>query len=97
VQQIDAGHQLEQLAAEMLEAADADRGILQLARLLLGGGQQLLDRMHRQLRIDDQDIGAGGENGDRRERFDRIVRQLVEPGIDRVRERDDQQRVAVMG
>src|SRR5262252_5827248 len=50
-------------AAAMLEAADAGRGILQLARLLLGGGQQLLDRMHRQLRIDDQDIGAGGENG----------------------------------
>ena len=42
--------ELEQLAAEMLEAADAGRGILQLARLLLGERDQLLDRIDRQLR-----------------------------------------------
>ena len=46
--------------------------------------------------IDHQHVRAGGEDGDRRERLDRIVGQLVEPRIDRVRERDDQQRVAVL-
>ena len=44
------GRELEQLAAEMLEAADAGRGVLQLAGLLLGERDQLLHRMHRQVR-----------------------------------------------
>ena len=35
VQDVDAGHQLEQLRAEMQERADARRAVLQLARLLL--------------------------------------------------------------
>jgi hypothetical protein len=37
MQDVDAGGELEQLAAEVLEAADAGGGVLQLAGLLLGG------------------------------------------------------------
>jgi hypothetical protein len=67
MQEVDAGGQLEQLAAEMLEAADAGRGVLQLAGLLLCGREQVLHRMHRQVRVDHQDVRAGRKNGDRRE------------------------------
>ena len=51
--------------------------------------------MNRQIRIDRKNIGAAAETADRNEGFGVIVRQLVEPGIDRVRQRDDQQRIAV--
>ena len=47
VHHVDAGHELEQLAAEMLEAADAGRGVLQFARLLLGERHKVLGRFHR--------------------------------------------------
>ena len=45
--------------------------------------------------MDHQNVGAAGQDRDRDEGFDRVVVQLVEPGTDRVRDRDDQQRVAV--
>ena len=96
VQHVDAGLQLEQLAAEVLEAADAGRGVLQLARLLLGERDQLLDRIHRQAGMDGDHVGPAGENRDRGERLERIVGQLVEPGIDGMRHRDDQDGVAVL-
>ena len=85
----------EQLGAEMLEGADAGRGVAQLARLLLGHRQQFLQRIRRQARMHREHIGAGAHDADRRERLDRIVGQLVEPRIDRVRDRDDQDGVAV--
>ena len=97
VQQVDAGRELEQLAAQMLEAADAGRGILQLARLLLRQRDQLLHRLGPAARDEPTStFGAVPMIADRRERLDRIVGQLVEPRIDRVRERDDEQRVAVL-
>ena len=95
VHDVDAGHQLEQFAAEMLEAADAGRGVIELAGFLLGERQQFLHRFDRQRRIDHQHVRPGGENGNRREGFDRVVFELVERRVDRMRDRYDAERVAV--
>jgi hypothetical protein len=95
VHDIDAGHQLEQLAAEMLETADAGRRILQFTRLLFGERDQFLHRVDRQFRIDRKHVGAAAKTGDRDKGFGVIVRQFVEPRIDRVRQRDDEKRIAV--
>ena len=80
----------------MLEAADAGRRILQLPGLFLGERDQFLHRMDRQLGLTTSTFGPDRQNTDRRERLDRVVGQFVEPGIDRVGERDDADRVAVM-
>jgi hypothetical protein len=92
---VDAGRELEQLAAQVLEAADAAGGILHLPGFLLGKRDELADRFHRQLRMDDEQVRGGGDDRNRLEALDRIVGQLVEPGIDRVDQRDHEQRVAV--
>ncbi len=90
-----SGRQLEQFAAQMLEAADAGGRVVEHARLFLGEREQFLERMHRHGRIDGQHIGAGGDDAHRDEILHRIERLLVEPGIDRVRDGNDQERVAV--
>ena len=64
--------------------------------LCLGERDQLLDVVHRQARIDRDDVRRGDQHGNRREGFQRIVGQRVEPGIDRGRQRHDQERVAVL-
>src|SRR5674536_87562 len=46
-------------------------------------------------RQDRKHVGAATETGDRDKRFGVIVRQFVEPRIDRVRQRDDEQRISV--
>ena len=92
---VGARLQLEQFAGQMLEAADAGGGVIELAGLRLGVGEQFLRRMHRQFRIDGEHIGAGGEDRDRHEILHRVERLLVEPRIDRMRDRDDEERVAV--
>ena len=94
---VDIGGQLEQFAAQMLKAADAGGRIVEHARLFLGERQQFLDRMHRHGRIDGQHIGAGGDDADRHEVLHRIERLLVDPGVDGVRDGNDQKRVAVGG
>ena len=64
--------------------------------LRLGERDELLDAVHRQAGIDRDDVRRGDQHGDRREGFQRVVGQRVEPRIDRARERHDQQRVAVL-
>ena len=95
-QDVDLGGELEQFAGEMLEAADAGMGILQLAGLFLGHIDKLLHRLHRQVRMHREYGRAGAKNRDRRERLDGVVRQLVEPRVDRMCQRDDPDGVAVM-
>ena len=92
---IDAGRHLEQFAAQVLEAADPGRGVVEKARLGLGQIDQLLDCMHRHIGIDGEHIGAGGQARDRDKVFDRIVGFLVDNGIDRVRDRYHHKRIAV--
>ena len=79
----------------MLKAADAGRRVVEFARLLLRERDQLLHVVHRQLRIDGKHVRTGRENRNWREGSDRIVVELVERRVHRMRDRDDQQRVAV--
>ena len=95
VQHVDPRFELEQLGAEMLERADAGRGVLQVARLLLRQRHQLLDRMNRQVGMDHDDVRSRAHHPDRHEGFDWIVGQLVEPGVDRIGQRNDEDGVAV--
>ena len=89
------GFDLEQLGHQM--RADADGGaVVQLAGIGLGVCHQFLDRLHLQRRAGDQHALVDHRGGDRRERFLRIVVELVEQrlaaeGPDRAH----QQRVAV--
>ena len=96
VQDVDAGLDLEQLAGQMQEGADTGRCVLQFAGLALGQRDELLDAVDRQAGIDRDDIRRGYQHGDRGEGFQRIVRQRVEPRIDRAGERYDQQRMAIL-
>ena len=95
VQEVDAGGELEQLHAEMQRAADAAGAILDVAGLGFGERDEFLDRLGRQIRIDRERVRARCEQRDRRKRLQRVVGQLVERRIDRMRDGDDQQRVAV--
>ena len=97
VQQVHPRHQLEQLAAQVLEAADAARRILHIARLRLGEFDHFFHRFYRQVRVHQQHVRGRRQDGDRRKAVDRLVGQLVEPRVDRVHQRHDEQRVAVLG
>ena len=93
---LDAGHRREQRGEQMLTAAVARRRVVDLAGPLLHVGDEFLERLHRQRRIDDQHAGLAADERDRREVLDRIVGELrVERRADRVGLRREQQRVAV--
>jgi hypothetical protein len=95
---VDTGHRLEQLAGEMRRRADPVRAEVDAAGPGPRGGDQILDVVDRQARVDDDDIERARHQGDRRKGAERIVRQLgIERRIDRVGERRHQQRVAVWG
>ena len=71
------GAHLEQLAAEMLRRADADRSEGQLVRRFLRQRDELLHRLHRQARRHHHDEGHVGDQIDRREILDRMVELLL--------------------
>src|SRR5438132_13189795 len=79
----------------MLESADTGRRVFQLARLLLGEPDQVVDRADGKTRVDREHIWAGCQNGDGRERCDGVVIELVQRRIDRMRDGYDQKRIAV--
>jgi hypothetical protein len=85
------------ISIEMVRHTRPDRGEGELAGIGLGIGDQIGDRLHRQLRIDDQHERRLREQGQRNEVAERVIRQaLVERNIDRHgRCRRHQQRVAV--
>ena len=68
---------LEQLAAEMLRRADADRAEGQLVRRILRKIDELLHRLHRQARRHHHDERHVGHQVDRREVRDRIVDRVA--------------------
>ena len=82
VDDVGAGVDLEQLAGEMPGAAVAARTERQLARIGLGVGDELLDRIHRQRRVDHQHVRRGGEQRDRHEILDRDRRASSRTGSD---------------
>ena len=87
---------LQHLGAEMLRTAIAGRAIGQ-ARIGLGVGDELGERLRRNRRVDDQRERHAGDQRDRREILHGIVGQLlVERLVDRKRGRGrHQERVAV--
>ena len=96
VGQLDARHR-EQLGREqVLAAAVARRGVVDLAGLAAGELDQLLHVPGRQRRMHHHDAGLSADQRDRREVVDRLVRQLgVQRRADGVGLRCQQQRVAV--
>jgi hypothetical protein len=81
---------------QMLPAAVARRGVVQLAGLGLGQRHQLSHVVHRQRRVHHQRAGLAAEQRDAGEVVDRVEGQLaVERGADGVGLRGQQQRVAV--
>ncbi len=92
-----SGHQLEQHGAEMDAAADAGRGVVELARFRLGEIDQFADRVNRQGRVDQHDQRAGADQADGREILARVVADIrIERRIDAERPGTaDHQRVAV--
>ena len=96
--QIDAGHHLEQFAGEMARAADAGRPHVDPARIGLGVGDELGDRLGRNGRVDREHCRRLADAGDRQHVAHKVeVEFFVEGGVDRVREIGDEQRVAVGG
>ena len=87
---------LEQLRGHVSRAAAAAGGEREPARLRFGQGNQLLDVLRRHGVVDDQDVRTRIKLRNRREIFHRVIRQLVQAGIDDdLRLGQDSQRVAI--
>jgi hypothetical protein len=98
VQHVDAGHHLEQLAADVDRRSNARRRHIELARIGFGIGNEFRDRLGRNRRIDDHDERLATDAGDRRNIAHEVVIELwVERGIDGVGRTDKQECVAVGG
>ena len=96
VRELHAGHRRQQRHEEVLAAAVARRRVVDLAGPRLHVRDELLERLRRKGRIDDEDAGLAADQRDRREVLDRVERELrVERRADRVGLRREQQRVAV--
>src|SRR3981189_3533227 len=75
----DTGHHLEQLAGEMLGGPVPARGIVDLARIGLGIGNELGNALGWKRRIDLHDVWHADNSGSRREVTEEIV---VEPVVE---------------
>ncbi|MNC84818.1 hypothetical protein D3C83_03860 [compost metagenome] len=73
---VELGHRLEQLAAQLVRAAVARRRVVQLPGPRLRERDEILDVLHRQRRMRRQHVGHADHQRDRREIPDRVVRQL---------------------
>ena len=81
---LDAGHALEQFREQMMGRAGSGRREGEPALLALGEPDEVSHRMHRQRRVDHQDIGAQDHQRERHEVGGRIVGQLlVQADVDR--------------
>ena len=72
----EAGELLEQFAGEVAHRAGAGRAVGQLARIGLGVGDELLERLRRHRGVNDDRGGRDREQRDRHKVLDRIVRHL---------------------
>jgi hypothetical protein len=98
VQHVDAGHHLEQLAADVDRGSNAGRSHIELARIGFGIGNEFSDRLGRNRRIDDHHERLATNAGDRRNIANEVVIELwVERGIDGVARTDKQECVSVGG
>ena len=93
---VDAGQHLEQFARHVDRGSVAGRRHVELAGIGLGVGDQLGNGLDRQRGMHQHDVGEANDARDRLHLLHEIERQLVvERGVDRIRRRDQQQRVAV--
>ena len=83
---VDAGHHLEQLVCHMGGRADAGRRHGDFARIGLGMGDELGNRLGRNRGMDLHDEWRTGDAGDRRDIADEIeIKLVVERRVDGVR------------
>src|SRR5438309_876245 len=96
VVELDPGHVHEELGDEVLRAAVAGAGEVDLARLLLRSRDQLLHRIHPERGVHDPHVRPGGDADYLREVGERVVRhRLVHVRRDHERRGGEEQRVAV--
>jgi hypothetical protein len=96
VHHVDAGHRLEQFSGEVTDRTDALRSQVDLSRVRLGIGDELGNGLRWKRRIDHHHIARAKQRGDRSNIANDSVGQVaVEAIVDRVRYRDEEQRVAV--
>src|SRR5262249_48685170 len=96
VNHVDARHQLEQLAGDMLDGAVASRSHVEFPRVGLGIGNQFGNRSDRDRRMYFQHAGVDGHARDRGNVAQKIETELVvKGGIDRVRGTYGEERVTV--
>src|SRR5260221_865904 len=96
VDQIDTGHHLELFAEDMRHGPAAGRSHVDLARIPLGVGNELRDRLGWNGWIDHHDIEGAANARDRRDIADEIeIELLAERRVHRVRHSDEQERIAV--
>jgi len=93
---LDPADDPEKFAGKMRRRADTGARIIELVGIGLGTCDQLGNRIHAELGIDQDHIWRSCELGNRREIRVRVVRNFgVKTGIDDVGARGDQQRMAV--
>ena len=98
VNQIDAGHRLEQLARNMDRGSDAAGCHVDLSRICFRVSNELGDSVGWNRRIDHHDVGYPHDAGNRCNVADEIeTKMIVERGVDRVCRGNQQQRVAIRG
>ena len=96
VHHLDAGLRFQLSRREVRRRAHPLRGVGQLAGIGLAVGDELLERVCRQLLAHDQDIRDGRQHGDRNEPGRIVAGVAIEQVIERQRGgRSDQQRIAV--
>jgi hypothetical protein len=96
VHDVGAGGELEHLDRDVQRAADAAAAVAQLARIGLGVGDELAQRLRRHARMHREHRPRAGHQRDRREILDRIVPiALLEERQHRRFRGGDHQRVAV--
>jgi len=96
VNQVDAGHHLEQLAGEMGGASDTTRRHVELARIGLDVGDELGNGLGRNRWIHHHDAGLANNARHWRDVADEVEIEVVEErGVDGVRRPDQKQCVSV--
>ena len=92
----DPGHHFEQFAGDVDRRADAARSIADLAGIGLHVADELGDGLRRKRWIDLHDERVADDARDRRDVADEVeIELVVEGGVDRIRRRDEQQRIAI--
>ena len=96
VNHVDAGHHLEQLAGNMWTRCRCRRRHVDLARIGLGVGDELGNRLAGTDGFTTMTLGIAHDARDRRDVADEIeIELVVERRVDRVRRNDQEKRVAV--